>query len=120
MDKQPTKRRGPLTWLAGRSRQFWIVVALLPVLYFASWGPSIWLTTQFDVPESVFNASLAIYAPCQWIANHAPQPIRFTYRRYLMFWTGLVKFPEPVRFDPSDADAEPSETANGPHDQTTD
>lgn len=33
------KRRGPMTWLAGRSRGFWIIVCLLPAIYVLSSGP---------------------------------------------------------------------------------
>jgi len=33
------KRRGPIGWLVARTRRFWIAVALLPVLYVASFGP---------------------------------------------------------------------------------
>jgi hypothetical protein len=46
MSERPTKRRGPLLWLAGRSRRFWIVGALLPVLYVASFGPACWISSR--------------------------------------------------------------------------
>jgi hypothetical protein len=41
MDEQPRKRRGPLIWLASRSRRFWIVLAiLLPFIYVLGSGPT--------------------------------------------------------------------------------
>ncbi|HTI52389.1 MAG TPA: hypothetical protein VL475_15605 [Planctomycetaceae bacterium] len=41
MDERPTKRRGPIGWLKGRSRRFWIVFAiLLPPLYLLASGPT--------------------------------------------------------------------------------
>src|SRR5436190_23317650 len=52
MDERPTKRRGPITWLAGRSRRFWIGLAmLLPVLYVVSFGPACWWTVNHRVPR---------------------------------------------------------------------
>ena len=41
MNEPTAKRKGPLLWLAGRSRRFWIVVALVPVLYVLSSGPMV-------------------------------------------------------------------------------
>lgn len=47
MNGNPKRRRGPLLWLAGRSRAFWIVFTIyLSVLYVLSAGPACWLTAQ--------------------------------------------------------------------------
>ena len=54
MDEPERKCRGPLLWLAGRSRRFWIVVALLPVLpvlYVASFGQALQLEHSGDLPD---------------------------------------------------------------------
>jgi hypothetical protein len=55
MDPHPQKRRGPLMWLAGRSRRFWIVIALLPVLYVASFGPACWITSRLRLSGDSIN-----------------------------------------------------------------
>jgi hypothetical protein len=47
MDEQPRKRGGPFYWLKRRSRWFWIAtLALLPVLYVASFGPMCWYCSR--------------------------------------------------------------------------
>jgi len=67
MDKPERKRRGPLTWLAGRSRRFWITVAMMPVLYVASVGPACWLTA---VPiEQVLQSGLP---DVEWMRIYTP------------------------------------------------
>ncbi len=73
--ERPKKRRGPLLWLAGRSRRWWIVVAImlplsLPVLYVASFGPACWYTAA-DVGGSHMT----------WIRPAAPP----TWAR-LLYW----------------------------------
>jgi hypothetical protein len=48
MDERPKKRRGPLLWLAARSRRFWTIVGLVALLaaYPVSFGPAVWLTAR--------------------------------------------------------------------------
>src|SRR5262245_30395897 len=53
MDEPSKKRLGPLLWLAGRSVRFWLVVALLPVLYAGSFGPACWLVDRQALPLGV-------------------------------------------------------------------
>lgn len=53
MEDPERKRRGPLGWLAGRSRGFWIAaVVLAPVLYVGSFGPACWYTAVPQVMTS--------------------------------------------------------------------
>jgi hypothetical protein len=52
MTSPPHKPRGPLLWLAGRSRRFWIVGLLigLPVGYVAIFGPACWAVGRRALP----------------------------------------------------------------------
>jgi hypothetical protein len=54
MQEQPKKRGGPLLWLAGRSRRFWMLASLVGLVagYPLSLGPAIWLTARGYVSES--------------------------------------------------------------------
>src|SRR5262245_57986333 len=65
---RPAKRRGPLTWLGGRSRRFWVAVALLtPVLYVLSVGPSCWLdrnTRSYRFSEFMDLAYRPLWLAC--------------------------------------------------------
>jgi hypothetical protein len=51
MDERPTKRRGPLLWLAGKRRWFWIVpiAAGLPAMYLLGWALMIRLMMQMGM-----------------------------------------------------------------------
>ena len=79
MEKAPPKRRGLIGWLAARSRRFWGVVLLLPVLYVASFGPACWLISYVGVgiarPNPPIRAvdwiSMA-YVPVGQMALHGP------------------------------------------------
>lgn len=73
MDKPPTKRRGPLLWLANRSRRVWIVAALIgvPVLYLASFGPACWLVRRRTVRVQDF---FTFYEPLLEIAEFDGYP----------------------------------------------
>src|SRR5690348_14119167 len=48
MEERPTRRGGPLFWLAARSRQFWMIASMVALLagYSLSFGPAIWLTAR--------------------------------------------------------------------------
>jgi len=52
-DPRPTKRGGPLYWLKRRSRRFWIIAALVPVLYVASFGPACWISSRMNAGASL-------------------------------------------------------------------
>lgn len=69
---EPTKRRGPLLWLGGRSRRFWITLALtLPVLYVASVAPFFWIATRTD-DRRFHEWGCAIYLPVFEAMIHMP------------------------------------------------
>src|SRR5436190_21616240 len=70
-------RPGPLTWLAGRSRWFWIVVALsLPALYVASFGPACWwfargyVNRPGNYEEAYTHSAPRIYWPLGWLITY--------------------------------------------------
>jgi hypothetical protein len=46
MDTIQVKRQGPIGWLSGRSRRFWILAVSLPVLYALSVGPFCWVSSR--------------------------------------------------------------------------
>jgi hypothetical protein len=54
MKDRPKKRRGPLLWLAARSRRFWIIASVVALLagYPLSFGPAILLTARGHIRES--------------------------------------------------------------------
>ncbi|MFN0051344.1 MAG: hypothetical protein ACKV0T_04085 [Planctomycetales bacterium] len=88
MDEQPKKCRGPITWLSGRSRRFWIVCGvLLPVVYVGSLGPACWLTAQPFSDETVItnaNPALLIYWPIEKAMQCLPNQSQF--RGLLIIW----------------------------------
>jgi hypothetical protein len=64
MNSRPNKRRGSLMWLAGRARRFWIAIALLPVLYVASFGPACWISSRMNSGNWMnFTALPTVYRP---------------------------------------------------------
>jgi hypothetical protein len=78
MSEQPTDRGGLIYWMKRRSHRFWITaVALLPVLYIASFGPACWWLS----PKSAVSGGIAIrqvpciYWPIGRVLKHAPRPI---------------------------------------------
>src|SRR5260221_7348814 len=60
MTDKPAKHGGPLYWLKRRSRRFWMRLALLPVLYVASFGPEIWITAREQPQEQIGRVVLEI------------------------------------------------------------
>jgi hypothetical protein len=58
MEKRPQKRRGPLLWLAARSRRFWMIASLVVLVsgYPLSFGPAIWLTARGYFRESAVQS----------------------------------------------------------------
>lgn len=87
-----TERRGPLLWLAGRSRRFWIVVvALLPGLYVASFGPLVRadLSLPPDAVPSPIVRAIAVYAiPLQLVmgSDCSPGWLKSGIHWYLGLW----------------------------------
>lgn len=66
MDKPPTKRRGPLLWLAGTKRRGRVAIVAVSLLYIASFGPACWITSRVAInPRWLFTA----YAPFIWVLN---------------------------------------------------
>jgi len=81
MDERPTKRRGPLLWLAGRSRRFWIIAILAPpLLYVGSFGPACWAIGAHAIParetalayEPLLRLSLFTSHALYWIEWEYP------------------------------------------------
>jgi hypothetical protein len=86
MDVQHKSRGGPLYWLAGRSRRFWIVaVMLMPVLYFASVGPLVWLDSRDLIPEWSMPVVALYVAPLKFAGENSPATVR-AYVWYTSFW----------------------------------
>ncbi len=56
MRQAPPRHCGPLFWLAGRSRLFWIVAIAAPALYIASFGPACWISSRVQPDGTVVNA----------------------------------------------------------------
>jgi hypothetical protein len=87
MTAQPDKRRGPLLWLAARSRRFWIVTVLVPLLYVASFGPACWMAERQLLPKwPVAN----VYLPCVVAAagiGIVPNPVS----KAMWWWATLSK-----------------------------
>jgi hypothetical protein len=97
MDERPTKRRGPLLWLAGRSWRFWVVVTLmLPVLYIASFGPAVWITSRLHSSpggrRTPYRAMVIYYPLATFIRQHHKSP----WGRPLVKWIylGAARFPD--------------------------
>lgn len=81
MAQQPANRIGPLYWLKRRSRRFWIIiVAMLPVLYVASFGPACWIYSHAGIRETP-----EAYLPIGWLIDNAPHSIAITLINYAEF-----------------------------------
>ena len=83
MDQPERKRRGPLTWLADRTWRFWIGVALLPVLYVASFGPVAWMLSRGWMPDISEQEFELFYWPIAQLYDHGPKPIHDSLDWYL-------------------------------------
>jgi hypothetical protein len=78
MTTEPKKRRGPLLWLAGRSRWFWIGVALMPVLYVASIPPTLWYLNRYRIrpwQQTRGRIAAAYFFPWLKVRSISPQPV---------------------------------------------
>src|SRR5262249_1088995 len=79
MEQPERKRRGPLTWLAGRSRRFWIITAIaLPLLYVLGSGPtrSLAIRQRYTYTTPPGASTPALYATREysawWTITFAP------------------------------------------------
>jgi hypothetical protein len=89
MDEQPKKRRGPLTWLADRSRWFWVgVLVSSPILFLLSIGPQVYLINKKALPRwldrGIRQYSLAPVFTVMERTND--NPVVECYGRYLSIW----------------------------------
>ena len=85
MDQPERKRRGPLTWLAGRSRRFRVVVAVavnLPVLYVAGFGVACWHAYRNSLPEWAGPLVKIVYWPLHSGVAYGPEPLLRLVRWY--------------------------------------
>jgi len=112
--KRSAKRRGPLLWLAGRSRRFWIGVVAPPLLfgaYLASVGPVQRL--GYTNGELLIPFVRPYCAPYQFICENAPLPIRNSMRSYVFIWVMDILAAKSIPGPPSgpgpDAAASPEE-----------
>lgn len=81
MSERRRKRRGPLLWLADRSRRFWIIAAALPILYAASFGPACWIYSRSEDLE-IWQTADRIYYPILWQQAHGPDFVSGAIDRY--------------------------------------
>ncbi len=75
MTQPRPKRRGPLLWLAGRSRSFWIGTAvILPVSYLVTAPICFALFSQWfsQIPRVMHNPLRAYCSPYFIVAKHVP------------------------------------------------
>lgn len=90
MDERPTKRRGPLGWLASRTRRFWIVVALvaaLPAAYLLSAGPAFRQVVELRSvnQNGRADAIIAAYYPVTFVAERV-EPFARLMNWYINLW----------------------------------
>jgi hypothetical protein len=81
MTAHPTKPRGPLLWLAGRSQWFWIGVALLPILYVVSFGPACWISSRVQPSGEIISV---LYQPAIHMYD-LPEPVFRVFLRFVLF-----------------------------------
>lgn len=64
--QSPPQRFGPLLWLAGRSRRFWVLATTLPMLYLASFGPACWISSSIQPGGQFVNAVYPLLLKSIW------------------------------------------------------
>ena len=84
MDARPTKRGGPLYWLARRSRRFWLCLALVPVLYVVSVGPACWCADHCHRDETIVVLR-RVYWPLRSLLACLPKPVTYA----ALWWSDL-------------------------------
>jgi hypothetical protein len=100
MDTSP-KRRGPLLWLANRSRRFLLIATLgmaLPILYPLAYGPWLWIRSGWYRQGSSNNVSYEhpIWEPMYFFHRHIarpPEPMWGDYQRWWIQPKRTVKHP---------------------------
>lgn len=88
MDNEPTRRRGPMFWLADRSWRLWVAIAL-PVCYVGSFGPYLLLVKRNLLPRSLNWVGYA-YHPLIVLVENGPEPFRGWFIEYLQIWQLLL------------------------------
>lgn len=86
MDQLPTKRRGPMTWLAGRSRRHWINVAIVVIWYPLSIGPVARICQQLYLPPPKFLN--VVYCPLLFLTQHSTL-FAMALHAYMDWWTSF-------------------------------
>jgi hypothetical protein len=99
MTAQSDKRRGPLLWLADRSRRSWIgavVLIGLAASYLLAIGPAMWLCLHRSPISWEAQTITRIYSPLGWrkscggwhvsVAEKSPEPVRSAFVGYLGLW----------------------------------
>lgn len=83
MSDRLTKRRGPLLWLADRSRRFWIITAALPFVYVALFGAACWVNRRTGTGSRVLGVAYLPIGMAFWYT-----PLRKPIADYASFGTG--------------------------------
>ena|SRR6516164_3779480 len=98
--KRSGMRRGPLLWLAARSRRFWLCIGLLQVLYVLSFGPACWLIWYIGIAPPQPNPPMRaadwiglLYAPCVQIVRRAGEH-HLTFIELSLSWYAGLGIPE--------------------------
>src|SRR5436853_2849631 len=78
------KTRGPFGWMAARSRRFWVVAALAPALYVASFGPACWAVERYRLDATIANL---FYSLLLMVHESGPQPARLAIELYGRQWS---------------------------------
>lgn len=107
MSEPQHKRRGPLGWLADRSRWFWIATVAVCMFYPLSIGPTGWLLARRVIPWKI----VSLYAPLAFVYEASPRSIQRVCEWYGDLWApGFVSLPPPpgtVTINPGDSTYQP-------------
>jgi hypothetical protein len=57
-----------------------------PALYVWSLGPAVWLSRRVFTEDGMRPAVRTIYAPLQWFASIAPEPVGDALNWYAVLW----------------------------------
>lgn len=94
MDEPKRKRSGPLTWLAGRSRRFWIVSALVVLIVYLLSLP--WISELLwkdGIPPGFVEEAFRCWCwPLNCVLECSPQfmtNIWLSYDRWVHFFLGF-------------------------------
>jgi hypothetical protein len=74
-----------------RKKSVWpwavLLVAGIPVLYVASWGPVNWFVNQYSCPEWIQIADGFVYWPLLWAIEHGPSWLSDALWWWVKLWT---------------------------------